>query len=92
MMTKITLRQLRSDFEYLENNLSDYVINEDGLVNVVAKELVKGDMDLKGFLLWSIKDIIEYAVYENEDEDDIEFLETDKRAIRILNRYNIELD
>ena len=49
-------------------------------------------MDLKGFLLLSIKDIIEYAIYENEDEEDIEFLKNNKRAIRILNRYNISID
>lgn len=88
---EISLKQLRSDFEYLEENLSDYAVNEDGLVNIVSRGLLNGDMTVKDFVLWSIKDIINYVVEEIEDDDDIEFLETDKRAIRILNRYGIEI-
>lgn len=91
-MKDVTLKQLRSDFNYLEENLSDYAMNEDSLVNIVAKGLLDGDMDLKDYILWCIKDIISYAMYENEDDDDIEFLENDKRVARILNRYNISLE
>lgn len=91
-MRNITLKQLRNDFNYLEENLSDYAINEDNLVNNVARGLLNGDMDLKDYILWCIKDIISYSMYENEDDDDIEFLQNDKRVARILNRYNISLE
>ena len=90
-MRNLSLKQLRSDFEYLENNLSDYMVNEDGLVNVVARELLSGEMDLKDFVLWSIKDIVSYCVHESEHELDVVFLRNNKRAIEILKRYKIEI-
>ena len=91
-MKHITLKQLRTDFEYLEDNLSDYLMGADYLVNHIARGLIDGSVTLREYLSWCIQDIIYYTVIENENEDDIKFLKTDKRAIRILNRYNITLD
>lgn len=91
-MSNLTLKQLRSDFEYLEDNLSDYAVCEDGLVNHVSKALLYGHIDLKDFILWHINDIITYVTEDIEEDSDIEFLKTNKRAIRILERYNISID
>lgn len=91
-MENTVLKQLREDFEYLEDNLSDYMVDEDGLVNVVARELLSGEMDLKDYVLWSIKDIVSHCIQENENELDVAFLKNNKRAIEILKKYKIEID
>ena len=89
-MTNITLKQLRSDFNFLYENIDDYAVNEDALVNVVYWELIDGQMSIKDYLLWCIKDLVSYVYEESMDTADMEFLETNSRAIRILNRYNIK--
>ena len=89
-MKKLTLKQLRGDFKYLRENLSDYEIDAGGLLDM-GRGLIEGTATLKDYLLWCINDIIYYAVYE-ENKDDIDFLTTNSRAIRILNRYNIVID
>lgn len=88
-MKNITLKQMRKDYEFLDANIGEYFVDEDGLVNRVFVELLSGEMDMKGYLLWCIEDLVHYVYNESEDEEDINFLETNKRAIRILDRYNI---
>lgn len=90
-MENTILKQLREDFKYLEDNISFYLVDEDDLVNHVAGSLLNGTMDLSSFVLWSIKDIVNFTLYTNKDKEDIEFLKTDKRAIEILNRCRIEI-
>ena len=90
-MKKYTLQQLISDFYFLYNNISDYATDENGLVNHVTWDLISGKMDIKDFILWSIQDIVNYVYCDTEYEEDVEFLETNKRAIRILERYNIKI-
>lgn len=52
-------------------------------------------MDLKNFILWAIKDTITYVVEDREamnTKEDIEFIESDKRFKRILDRYDIDIE
>lgn len=87
-----SLEQLRRDYKYLKDNIQEYYVSEDGLINGASVKLLIGTMNLKGFILWHIKDIVNYVFYNSENTEDKEFLNSDKRAIRILNRYNIEID
>lgn len=94
-MKNISLVQLRKDYDYLNSKISYHVLNEDELLNEVVPKMLDGEMDLKNFILWAIKDTIMYVVEDREGmniKEDIEFIESDKRFKRILNRYNIDIE
>lgn len=94
MNENITLEQLRSDFDYLYGNINDYMANEDVIVNHAFEyllDLLHETVDLKDFALWAIKDVVDYVINDSSNNDDKEFLQTDERALKILNRYNIKI-
>lgn len=65
----MTLKQLRIDFNYLNDNINNYLVNEDGLVNYVFVNMTSGTMDMKEFLLWCINDLVSHVIYDSEDEE-----------------------
>jgi uncharacterized protein YdcH (DUF465 family) len=94
-MKNISLVQLRKDYNYLNSKISYHVLNEDELLNEVVPKMLSGKMDLKNFILWAIKDTITYVVEDREamnTKEDIEFIESDKRFKRILDRYDIDIE
>ena len=81
---------LRADFEYLDDNINWYLIDEAILVTEIAPGLQYGTVNLKQFLLWSIWDIIAFVIIENHDEDDVNFVKTDSRVKRIIRKYGLK--
>lgn len=53
-MEKISLSQLRKDYMYLYENIDEYFVDDDALVNKVSLQLIKGEISLKDYLLWNI--------------------------------------
>ena len=89
----ISRKQAMSDFNYLSENLSDYAVNTEWLVNDVFYGIVWRDENITiiDIIIGAIRDIILYNTEQGEEED-VEFLENDKRALRIKKRYNIEVE
>lgn len=83
---KITKKQALSDFQYLDENV-DYLVDEDWLINGIYYPLMNGkDVKIIDIIVGSITDLVSSVMGEGSDEE-IEFLETDKRALRIIERY-----
>lgn len=82
-------KQARIDYEFLENNV-EYFVDENWLINEALPQLIYGDWSVADLIIGSIKDLFYYC-YSEENEEDIEFLETNPRVQRIKERYNIKL-
>lgn len=86
----INKKQAIQDFKYLHDSIDYYLVNEDGLINDVIYRLRRGEMSATDFIVWSIEDLFYFVYSEEGHKIDIEFLEKDKRALRIKTRYGIE--
>ena len=81
---KISRKQALKDFQYLEEHIDDYLVDEEWLVTIVFRDITMGeDITITDILIGAIEDIIVQGM--NGDSED--FLRTDKRALRIIDRY-----
>ena len=81
---KISRKQALKDFQYLEKHIDNYLVDEEWLVTIVFRDITMGeDITITDILIGAIEDIIVQGM--NGDSED--FLRTDKRALRIIDRY-----
>lgn len=88
-----SIKEIRSDLQYVKRNMGLYLVDEDILVNVIQPEMEDGTMSLEQFLVWCIYDRIAFALYDSDAEaEDSHFMAYDKRIQAIINDYNLDIE